>query len=227
MKTIDEFRDALARARASDRTTAVHIDSDPLAPVPVLAVAGGTCRCPRWPRWTARPPARKTYEAHKAEQQHLITPAERSRLMSTPLPAPAGDRTRLLGRLVPLRPAPGGLAAVPRRGGQGRLPLHRARPAGLPAPGPDPAERRAGRPRPDGQRRHRVRRPAQGQGGPGQGDRGLRPGGEAAGRGGRQLPGAPARAVHRHALRRGHRGRRPGHRAVAEPGVAAPTSWPG
>src|SRR5205807_8783642 len=33
-KTITEFKDALRRAKASDRTTAVYIETDPLAPVP-------------------------------------------------------------------------------------------------------------------------------------------------------------------------------------------------
>jgi len=76
VKTIDEFRDALVRARASDRTTAVHIESDPLAPVPssqswwdvpVSAVAA----------LDSTNQARKTYDTHKAEQQDLLTPAER------------------------------------------------------------------------------------------------------------------------------------------------------
>jgi 3D-(3,5/4)-trihydroxycyclohexane-1,2-dione acylhydrolase (decyclizing) len=77
VKTIDEFRDALPRARASDHTIAVHIECDPLAPVPSsqswwdvpvseVAVLDSTIS------------ARKTYEAHKAQQQHLITPAERN-----------------------------------------------------------------------------------------------------------------------------------------------------
>ena len=34
VKTIDEFRDALDAARAATRTTAIHIETDPLAPVP-------------------------------------------------------------------------------------------------------------------------------------------------------------------------------------------------
>ena len=52
----------------------------------------------------------------------------------------------------------------------------------------DPAQLRdeLDQPRPEGLRRHRVRRPAQGQGGAGQGDRGLRPGGPAARRGRRR-----------------------------------------
>src|SRR6185437_12287000 len=34
VKTIEEFRAAIATARASDVTTAIHIETDPLAPVP-------------------------------------------------------------------------------------------------------------------------------------------------------------------------------------------------
>ena len=45
---------------------------------------------------------------------------------------------------------------------------------------PQPAARRTGLARPEGLRRNSFRRPAQGQGGAGQGDRGVRPGGEAA-----------------------------------------------
>ena len=76
----------------------------------------------------------------------------------------------------------------------------------LPA-GPGPAPRRTGLPRPEGLRRNGFRRPAQGQGGAGQGDCRVQPGSEAAQRGRRQVPDPPARAVHRHAHRRGHRGR--------------------
>ena len=40
-------------ARAATRTTAIHIETDPLAPVPSPR-AGGTCRSPRSRSWTAR-----------------------------------------------------------------------------------------------------------------------------------------------------------------------------
>jgi 3D-(3,5/4)-trihydroxycyclohexane-1,2-dione acylhydrolase (decyclizing) len=74
VKTIDEFRDALRQARAADRTTVVHIETDPLAPVPSsqgwwdvpvseVAQLGSTQQ------------ARKTYEANKANQRPHITPA--------------------------------------------------------------------------------------------------------------------------------------------------------
>jgi 3D-(3,5/4)-trihydroxycyclohexane-1,2-dione acylhydrolase (decyclizing) len=60
-----------ARSRASDRTTAIHIETDPLAPapdsenwwdVPVAEVA----------QLDSTTAARKTYEAHKSDQRPLI-----------------------------------------------------------------------------------------------------------------------------------------------------------
>ena len=77
VKTIDEFRDALLRARAADRTTAVHIESDPLAPVP-SSQSWWDVPVSEVAALDSTNSARKTYEAHKAEQQHLITPAERN-----------------------------------------------------------------------------------------------------------------------------------------------------
>jgi 3D-(3,5/4)-trihydroxycyclohexane-1,2-dione acylhydrolase (decyclizing) len=73
VRTIEEFRAALAQARAADRTTAVHIETDPLAPVPsseswwdvpVAEVAA----------LDSTQQARKTYEAHKAAQRPLLSP---------------------------------------------------------------------------------------------------------------------------------------------------------
>ncbi|HLU58503.1 MAG TPA: 3D-(3,5/4)-trihydroxycyclohexane-1,2-dione acylhydrolase (decyclizing) [Pseudonocardia sp.] len=71
VRTIEEFREAIARSRASDRTTAIHIETDPLAPapdsdswwdVPVAEVA----------QLDTTTAARKTYEAHKVDQRPLI-----------------------------------------------------------------------------------------------------------------------------------------------------------
>jgi 3D-(3,5/4)-trihydroxycyclohexane-1,2-dione acylhydrolase (decyclizing) len=71
VRTIEEFRAAIARSRASDRTTAIHIETDPLAPapdsenwwdVPVAEVA----------QLDSTTAARKTYEAHKSDQRPLI-----------------------------------------------------------------------------------------------------------------------------------------------------------
>ena len=69
--TIAEFRAAIATARAATRTTAIHIETDPLAPVPssqswwdvpVSAVAA----------LDSTQQARKTYEVHKRDQKPLI-----------------------------------------------------------------------------------------------------------------------------------------------------------
>ena len=74
VKTIDEFRAALEQARAATRTTAAST-SRPTRSRPVPSSrAGGTCRSPRSPSWTAPRQARKTYEAHKAEQRPYLTP---------------------------------------------------------------------------------------------------------------------------------------------------------
>jgi 3D-(3,5/4)-trihydroxycyclohexane-1,2-dione acylhydrolase (decyclizing) len=77
VKTIDEFRDALPRARASDHTIAVHIECDPLAPVP-SSQSWWDVPVSEVAALDSTISARKTYEAHKAQQQHLITPAERN-----------------------------------------------------------------------------------------------------------------------------------------------------
>jgi 3D-(3,5/4)-trihydroxycyclohexane-1,2-dione acylhydrolase (decyclizing) len=73
VRTIAEFREAILTSRASSRTTAIHIETDPLAPVPspeswwdvpVAQVAA----------LDSTQQARKTYEEHKATQRPLITP---------------------------------------------------------------------------------------------------------------------------------------------------------
>ncbi|MDT7558074.1 MAG: hypothetical protein QOI68_2544 [Pseudonocardiales bacterium] len=73
VRTIAELREAIATSRASTRTTAIHIETDPLAPVPspeswwdvpVAQVAA----------LDSTQQARKTYEEHKATQRPLITP---------------------------------------------------------------------------------------------------------------------------------------------------------
>ncbi|HVL83935.1 MAG TPA: 3D-(3,5/4)-trihydroxycyclohexane-1,2-dione acylhydrolase (decyclizing) [Pseudonocardia sp.] len=73
VRSIEEFRAVIPRARAATRTTAIHIETDPLAPVPsseswwdvpVAEVAA----------LDSTQQARKTYDAHKATQKALITP---------------------------------------------------------------------------------------------------------------------------------------------------------
>jgi 3D-(3,5/4)-trihydroxycyclohexane-1,2-dione acylhydrolase (decyclizing) len=74
-QTIDEFRAAVQQARASSRTTAVYIETDPLAPVPssnswwdvpVAEVA----------EVDSTRQARKAYEANKANQRPYLGPGE-------------------------------------------------------------------------------------------------------------------------------------------------------
>jgi len=73
VRTIGEFRAALVEARAADRVTAVHIETDPLAPapsseswwdVPVAEVAA----------LASTEQARKTYEANRSAQRPLLAP---------------------------------------------------------------------------------------------------------------------------------------------------------
>jgi 3D-(3,5/4)-trihydroxycyclohexane-1,2-dione acylhydrolase (decyclizing) len=73
VKTIEEFRQALDRARAANRTTAVHIETDPLAPVP-SSQSWWDVPVSEVSQLDSTQQARKTYEAHKATQRHLFTP---------------------------------------------------------------------------------------------------------------------------------------------------------
>jgi 3D-(3,5/4)-trihydroxycyclohexane-1,2-dione acylhydrolase (decyclizing) len=71
--TIEEFRAAVATSRASDRTTAIHIETDPLAPVP-SSESWWDVPVAEVATLTSTRQARTTYEAHKAEQRHLLAP---------------------------------------------------------------------------------------------------------------------------------------------------------
>jgi 3D-(3,5/4)-trihydroxycyclohexane-1,2-dione acylhydrolase (decyclizing) len=71
VRTIAEFREAIGRSRAATRTTVIHIETDPLAPVPdseswwdvpVAEVA----------QLDSTTQARKTYETNKQAQRPLI-----------------------------------------------------------------------------------------------------------------------------------------------------------
>jgi 3D-(3,5/4)-trihydroxycyclohexane-1,2-dione acylhydrolase (decyclizing) len=75
--SIDEFREALAQARASDRTTAVHIETDPLAPVP-SSQSWWDVPVSEIAALESTQQARKTYDQHKAEQKHYLRPRENS-----------------------------------------------------------------------------------------------------------------------------------------------------
>jgi 3D-(3,5/4)-trihydroxycyclohexane-1,2-dione acylhydrolase (decyclizing) len=72
VKTIDEFRAALEQAKASDHTTAVHIETDPLAPVPS---SEGWWDVPvsEVAQLDSTQQARRTYEANKARQRPYFT----------------------------------------------------------------------------------------------------------------------------------------------------------
>jgi len=75
VRTIEEFRDALARSRASDRTTAIHIETDPLAPVP-SSESWWDVPVSEVAQIDSTKQARKTYEARKAEQRPLLRPSD-------------------------------------------------------------------------------------------------------------------------------------------------------
>jgi 3D-(3,5/4)-trihydroxycyclohexane-1,2-dione acylhydrolase (decyclizing) len=75
--TIEEFRAAITRSRASDRTTAVHIVTDPLAPVP-SSESWWDVPVSEVAALDSTNQARKTYEAHKAVQRPLLTPVTTS-----------------------------------------------------------------------------------------------------------------------------------------------------
>jgi 3D-(3,5/4)-trihydroxycyclohexane-1,2-dione acylhydrolase (decyclizing) len=74
VSTIDEFRSAIARARASERTTAIHIETDPLAPVP-SSESWWDVPVAEVAQLETTQQARKTYEEHKAAQRPLLAPA--------------------------------------------------------------------------------------------------------------------------------------------------------
>ena len=156
-----------------------------------------------------------------------LSAIERQTTHGRPVPAPPRHRPRLVGGLVPRGPAPGDLGRLPRRDRAGGLRLHRAGSAGLHASGPEPAERGARATRPHGLRRHGFRGSAQGRGRAGEGEGGVRPGGEAARRGRRGVPRPPARAVHRPAHRRVHAGCATSTPSSGRTWSPAPTSWPG
>jgi 3D-(3,5/4)-trihydroxycyclohexane-1,2-dione acylhydrolase (decyclizing) len=74
-KTIDDLRAALGQARSADRTTAVHIETDPLAPVP-SSQSWWDVPVSEVAALDSTQQARKTYEGHKARQRMFVTPAD-------------------------------------------------------------------------------------------------------------------------------------------------------
>jgi len=75
---IQEFRAALDQARSIPHTVAIHIDSDPLAPVP-SSESWWDVPVSQVSDLQSTQNAYKTYEQHKADQRPYITPAEGSR----------------------------------------------------------------------------------------------------------------------------------------------------
>ena len=73
VSAMEEFRDALDRARAATGTTAIHIETDPLAPVP-SSESWWDVPVSEVAALDSTQQARKTYEAHKAEQRPFLTP---------------------------------------------------------------------------------------------------------------------------------------------------------
>ncbi len=71
VRTIPEFRDAIKHCRASVRTTAIHIETDPLAPVP-SPESWWDVPVAEVSRLDSTRQARTTYEAHKRDQRPLI-----------------------------------------------------------------------------------------------------------------------------------------------------------
>ncbi len=77
VRTIDEFRAAIHHARAAERTVAIHIETDPLAPVP-SSESWWDVPVAEVSRLDSTQQARKTYDAAKAHQRPLLHPAGRT-----------------------------------------------------------------------------------------------------------------------------------------------------
>jgi 3D-(3,5/4)-trihydroxycyclohexane-1,2-dione acylhydrolase (decyclizing) len=73
VQTIDELRAALDDAAAASGVFAVHIETDPLAPVP-SSESWWDVPVSETAVLESTQQARKTYEAHKAAQRPLIAP---------------------------------------------------------------------------------------------------------------------------------------------------------
>jgi 3D-(3,5/4)-trihydroxycyclohexane-1,2-dione acylhydrolase (decyclizing) len=73
VKTIEEFHTALDQARAATRLTAIHIETDMLAPVP-SSNSWWDVPVSEVAQLDSTQQARKVYEAHKAEQRDFLAP---------------------------------------------------------------------------------------------------------------------------------------------------------
>ena len=75
VKGIDEFRDALDTARAAARTTAIHIETDMLAPVP-SSESWWDVPVSETSELESTQQAREKYEEHKSRQRPFLRPSE-------------------------------------------------------------------------------------------------------------------------------------------------------
>jgi 3D-(3,5/4)-trihydroxycyclohexane-1,2-dione acylhydrolase (decyclizing) len=75
VKTIDEFREAVERVKTIPNTVAIHIDTDPLAPVP-SSESWWDVPVSQVSELDSTQNAFKTYESHKARQRPYVAPAE-------------------------------------------------------------------------------------------------------------------------------------------------------
>jgi 3D-(3,5/4)-trihydroxycyclohexane-1,2-dione acylhydrolase (decyclizing) len=71
VSTVDEFRGAIRQARASDRTTVVHIETDPLAPVP-SSESWWDVPVSEVAALDSTNKARETYDAAKSHQRRYL-----------------------------------------------------------------------------------------------------------------------------------------------------------
>jgi len=84
---IGEFRKALDQARAATRTTVVHIETDPLAPVP-SSESWWDVPVSDVSQLDSTQQAYKVYESHKAAQNPFLTPVAEPRRLTDERPHP-------------------------------------------------------------------------------------------------------------------------------------------
>ena len=83
VKGMDEFREAVERAKSIPHTVAIHIESDPLAPVP-SSESWWDVPVSQVSDLDSTQAAYKTYEGHKARQRPYLAPFGGNRPMTVP-----------------------------------------------------------------------------------------------------------------------------------------------
>jgi 3D-(3,5/4)-trihydroxycyclohexane-1,2-dione acylhydrolase (decyclizing) len=78
VKTMDEFREALERVKSIPHTVAIHVETDPLAPVP-SSESWWDVPVSQVSELDSTQNASKAYEEHKTRQRPYITPSESDR----------------------------------------------------------------------------------------------------------------------------------------------------